>query len=660
MQDTGNLHSIVVLDTPDRRAMSEVTPYSLMADAIVDDAIYLLDPCGQVISWNQGAEQIFGYGKEEILGQQGSIFYPADPAVDASQGEQVAVAGNGRQERQQWCIRKDGQRFWASTTSIPLRSSAGVLPGIGTVVRDLTEQVHLREQLEATQTHLHAHQEQLQLGIDLAKLALAEVDYKKHTVNLTCEAAHMFGLGEQAATVSRTIVQRTIHPLDLSEVKRQTAIALDPNGPGWYDLQLRVVCPDGGIRWLHARSKTHFEGEGRDRQAIRGTVVLLDITDAKRADLEAKHNEKRFRQLAGGIAHDFNNLLTIVIGHAAMLADSTTSSTDLEHTHAIREAAQTAGAITKQLLTLSGKHVMVPEVIDVNHWVSHLIVMTAPALGPLIKVVTELVPDAGKVKINGAQFNQIVLNLLLNARDAMPRGGLIHVSTAKITRTIVDMDRSTVRSFVRVQLKDSGPGISPDVRDHLFEPFYTTKPHGTGTGLGLSIVRALVEEAGGQVAATNAPGEGACFEILLPRIDGPGEPAKEEPPGPATSTTILLAEDEDALRSMLQTLLARNGYHVLAASNGRDALDQACSYKGTIDLLLSDVRMPELDGPTLAIALKRSRPSIKTLLISGFLGDTGITLGGEENDWAFMQKPFSMSELLKNIRQTLFVASNKL
>ena len=392
------------------------------------------------------------------------------------------------------------------------------------------------------------------------------------------------------------------------------------------------------------------------RGSVIGAVITMrDVSQRQLSEAEARHKHKMqaIERMAGKISHDFNNLLAVILGHGSLLEVATSDPTERIHIQAMIAAAQTATEIAKQLLALSGKVVLSSEVLYVNDRVKRVIRMLHPALGPPIHIETNLTPDTGKVRMNSAQFDQVLLNLMLNARDAMPEGGSVTVSTSNVDRVSHDPGGDVIESLVSITVTDTGEGISPEARDHIFEPFFTTKQHAKGSGLGLSIVYGIVTDAGGEIIVRSTPGVGASFTVLLPRVHDQIQLTLDEGamaiPREALQTTLLLAEDEPALRELLQCYLEQCGYRVLLAEDGIAALELAETYKGRIHLLLSDVLMPNMDGVTLAQMVTMARPDIQVLFMSAYTGASIKPLRNNTFAASFLQKPFALPELLEKV-----------
>jgi two-component system cell cycle sensor histidine kinase/response regulator CckA len=364
-------------------------------------------------------------------------------------------------------------------------------------------------------------------------------------------------------------------------------------------------------------------------------VTVRDVSARNEREVRLRHEQKMsaLGRLAGGIAHDFNNLLTIIMGHAALLIEEIHESESRGRIAAVLDAANTAVGITTQLLTVSGSRVLDTELVDLNASIARLLTLVFPNGESKMVADLKLEPSLGLIQMNSAQCDSVT------------------VATPNCDKVVVPEEGPASRPFVRLLIEDKGEGMSAEVRKHIFDPFFTTKDDAKGRGLGLSIVYGIVTDADGYVTAESTSGCGASFEVLLPRWEGvldtgPAEPwcATAELQG---SATILLAEDDPMIREMLQMYLEAHGFHVIVAGDGQAALHLATVYASRIDLLLSDVRMPLIDGVTLAKRMKLLRPQTKALLMSGY---TGEHLQRERETFVFIQKPFAPPELLKIVQ----------
>ena len=402
-------------------------------------------------------------------------------------------------------------------------------------------------------------------------------------------------------------------------------------------------------------------------------AVKEDVTAQKEAEQAAADSEERFQRsqkmeavgrLAGGIAHDFNNLLTAILGYAdfvlAEVIQNPGLKADMEE---IKKAGEQAVRLTRQLLAFSRKQRLEPEVLDLNQIVGDLTKMLSRLIGEDIRLDVVATESLGRVKLDPSQIEQVLMNLVVNARDAMPMGGRLTIATAN-----VDIDDAfaaghpgaTTGRHVALRVTDTGTGMRPDVLAHVFEPFFTTKPVGKGTGLGLSTVYGIVKQSSGYIEIKSEPGTGTTVVIYLPLVDMPLTPVAHQAPAAAPargSETVLVVEDEASLRTLVQRVLEERGYKVLTAPDGVQALSVESNFVGPIHLLLSDVVMPGLSGPDLAQRLVRRRPTLKVLYVSGFAHHLAITSESVSHHTAFLPKPFTPEILALKVRDVLDRAS---
>jgi CheY-like chemotaxis protein len=361
-------------------------------------------------------------------------------------------------------------------------------------------------------------------------------------------------------------------------------------------------------------------------------------------------------RLAGGIAHDFNNLLTVIQGRGEELLERLQPGTaSYQDASLVLRTAERAAALTKQLLAFSRKQVLAPKVFDLNVVVSGMMTMLQRLIGEDIELVLRLTPDLSGVKADPGQIEQVILNLVVNARDAMPRGGTLTIETSELTLAEAQARvAGTTTPCVGLVVRDTGHGMDAATRSRIFEPFFTTKEQGKGTGLGLATVYGIVEQSGGHVLVESEPGHGATFFVYLPRAEGasPATPASAQPAAPATrGETVLVVEDEPEVRALVVDVLERAGYAVLVADDGEAAARTAETHAGAIALVVTDVVMPRMSGADLAAALRVTRPDTKILFMSGYVGK--VDQDALRDGAAFISKPFTPRELLAKIRDVL-------
>ncbi|HXM37540.1 MAG TPA: PAS domain S-box protein [Gemmatimonadales bacterium] len=399
-----------------------------------------------------------------------------------------------------------------------------------------------------------------------------------------------------------------------------------------------------------------------DGHLVRVWGTQRDVTDQRHLEEQFRQSQKMeaVGQLAGGIAHDFNNLLTAILGNSQLLLrDLPPGDAKRGDVEEIRKASERAAALTRQLLAYSRRQMLQPEVLDLNLVVADMDRMLRRLIGEHIALVTVPAPDLGRVRADPNQIEQVIVNLAVNARDAMPNGGKLTIETSN-----VELDEAFTQAhlgavagrYAMVAVTDTGAGMDAGVRAHLFEPFFTTKEVGKGTGLGLATVYGIVKQSGGYISVYTEPGQGSSFKVYLPRIEAEPSAAAvgAAKAGPARgSETVLVVEDEAAVLKLSHRALEAQGYTVLAAADGADALRIVERHGGTIDLLLTDVVMPGLSGRDLADQLQVRRPGIRVLYMSGYPGDAVVQHGTLPPGSAFLQKPFSPDTLARKVRDVL-------
>jgi two-component system, cell cycle sensor histidine kinase and response regulator CckA len=402
------------------------------------------------------------------------------------------------------------------------------------------------------------------------------------------------------------------------------------------------------------------------RSPNEGTATLLgvstEITERKRLEEQLLQSQKMeaVGQLAGGVAHDFNNILTAIVGYTDLLAaELEGNARQLEDLEEIRKASRRAAALTRQLLAFSRKQVLEPRIIDVNSVVSNLDKMLRSLISENIELKTELADDLAAARADPNQIEQVIMNLAINARDAMPEGGTVTIETrnATLDEAYAAQHVSVIPGeYVMLAVSDTGCGMDEKTKSRIFEPFFTTKPAGRGTGLGLSTVYGIVKQTGGNIWLYSEPGKGTTFKIYLPAIAalpediGKVAPAEAARPGRGT---VLVVEDDEQLRRLTHRALAGHGYTVLEADRGSTALDIARRHKGQIDLLLTDVIMPDTNGRKLAETIQAARPGLRVLYMSGYPDGAIASHGMLEPGVAYLAKPFTTEAVTRRVREVL-------
>jgi two-component system cell cycle sensor histidine kinase/response regulator CckA len=449
-----------------------------------------------------------------------------------------------------------------------------------------------------------------------------------------------------------------IHPDDRPLVEEAAREAR--SGALGRTIQYRLRHKDGSWRPLESRSSAILNSQGEVEKLV---IVNRDVSERKNLEEQFRQAQKMeaVGRLSGGVAHDFNNLLGVIIGYAEFLQERLDPANALRGSvDEILSAGKRAASLTRQLLAFSRQQVLDPRVLDLNGAVSDMDKLLRRLIGEDIELTTILSPDLGRVKADQGQLEQVILNLAVNARDAMPHGGKLIIQTKNFV-----MDEAFVRrypypvqpgAYVQLAVSDSGIGMDAETKARAFEPFFTTKEKGKGTGLGLSTVYGVVKQSGGYIDIVSAPGAGATFQIYLPSVDEPVRSGAGVPVALHSfegQETILIVEDETSLRTLTHNTLELAGYKVLEAKDGINALSVSDRHTEPIDLLLTDVVMPGMGGRTLAQELTRRRPAVRVVFMSGYTGQTIGVQGPIDPGSAFLLKPFTRDALTRKIREVL-------
>jgi PAS domain S-box-containing protein len=464
-----------------------------------------------------------------------------------------------------------------------------------------------------------------------------------------------FGL--ENSDIRQASIEQYVAPKFRAEIRdrRERRLRGEPV-PGNFEFECQR--PDGTPLWIEALVTTVIE----DRRAVGVQAALRDITSRKRMEAESLQAQKMesVGRLAGGVAHDFNNLLTVINGYSDLLLNQLKpgdpARSSLEE---IRKAGDRAAALTQKLLVFSRKQAVQPKPLNLNDVVIDAEKMLTRLIGEDIDFATALAPDLGPVMADAGQLYQVLMNLVVNARDGMPDGGRIFIETKNVE---VDGELALQHSgialgqHVCLSVTDTGTGMSNDVKEHLFEPFFTTKEPGKGTGLGLATVYGIVRQSSGWIGCTSELGRGSTFQVYLPRISGEqaAEPvAKVVATMPGGTETILVVEDQEAVRMLAVSILEGGGYRVLSAPDGRKAMELAGCNGGTIHLLVTDIVLPYMNGRVLANTMLAERPDLRVLFISGYPEDKIAHRGVLSSGIGFLQKPFTPEALAVKVRQAL-------
>ena len=545
-------------------------------------------------------------------------------------------------------MRKDGTRFWAAGITARLNDQSGQLLGFSKVFRDLTEEKEVQDRLRDTQARLR-------VALVAARMGIWRLHVPTNTQRVDGSMARLLGLGEGEVVESYDLFREHIHPEDRNEV--DAAFARMAQTGGEMHVEFRVIRPDGSIRWLLDHGEAVRDASGAVEYL---TGAAVDVTERRTAEeqlVEAQRMDAVGR-LAGGVAHEINNMMTVILGFSAMLLDTPGSPHEDEVRH-IHRAADRAAAITAQLLAFGRRQMLRPQVLDVNELIRGLEAMLRRVLGEDKEFAANLADDLGRVRADPGQLEQVLINLTLNARDAMPNGGTFSISTQRVTLPRREGarplgDELSPGDYVRVTVSDSGHGMDAATAGRVFEPFFTTKPVGQGTGLGLATAFGIARQSGGTVRVFSKPGEGTTFHIYLPPAadDTPlAVNARSMPRSVYGSGTVLVVEDEAMVRNFTCRTLAAHGYRCVEAVDGSEALRIMQQRGDSIDAVVTDVVMPNLGGGTLARRLAEARPGMPVLFTSAYTGQEMVRRGLIPPDAPFLQKPFTSETLLVKLAE---------
>ena len=600
-----------------------------------------------IIKANKAFCDMLGYFEEEIVKLSFiEVTHLKDLQEELELGEQVFKGMLPSYQIEKRFIKKNQEPIWANLMATVIRDNQGnALHGLG-MIRDITE----RRQAELA---LRESEERLKAILDNSPALI----YTQDT-------------GCRFTFVNRRF--ETLFQVDKDRIKTKTAYDLFPRevadslmsycqgvleDMSPKEIEETLPHPDGPHTYISIRFPLYDA-----THTLSGLCsISTDVTESKLLEEQLRQAQKMeaVGRLAGGVAHDFNNLLTAIIGYSQIVLGSLAATDSLrKEVEEILKAGKRASSLTSQLLAFSRRQVLQPVVLDLNLIVSNTVKMLRRLIGEDIHLVTMLSPALGRVKIDPGQIEQVLMNLAVNARDAMPRGGRLTVETSN---TVLDdaYAREHIKpgTYVMIVVSDTGVGMDDETQSHIFEPFFTTKGQGMGTGLGLSMVYGIIKQSGGFITVNSEVGKGTAFKIYLPRVEEAAASALQRDDSdylPRGAETILLVEDEQAVRDLAARILRELGYTIIEASNGEEALlISAQRATGDIHLLLTDVVMPQMSGKLLTDMIKAERPGIKVLFSSGYTDNALVHHGALEPGTAFLQKPFSPSTLARKVREVL-------
>jgi PAS domain S-box-containing protein len=610
------------------------------------DGMAILNEKGLHAYANNSFARMLGFeSPDSIMGQPWRVVYALQEMDRLEPGIRRSLAQVGKWSSQILLRRPEGSKLL-----VEMNINAMPDGGIISVCRDLSE----RAEAEKARAEAEAKYKMLVEQVNaITYIAEIGIDAQWYYVSPQVEAILGYTPEEWVGISQRWA--DLIHPEDLPMV--MAAEEASQSGLP-FQAEFRIKRKDGREIWLN---DTAVVVQGSNSHPVMEGIIV-DITERKQLETQLQQSRKMeaVGRLAGGIAHDFNNLLTIITGYTELALSRPTVPPEIRSDiERIENAAGRAASLVRQLLAFSRRQVLQPKTLDLNAIVLNLDKLLRRLMDDNVEMVTHVVENVGKVKADPAQIEQVIMNLVVNARDAMPKGGrlVVETSNVELDASYAD-DHVSVKPgrYVMLAVSDTGVGMDRQTIAHIFEPFYTTKESGRGTGLGLSTVYGIVKQSGGYIWVYSEPGKGSTFKVYLPRVDGPSEEPVAEQSRPASkrgAETILLVEDEEAVRDLIQTVLVEHGYDVIPARDPLHAEQLASSYAREIHLLLTDVVMPGTSGRELAIRITPLRPGIRVLFMSGYTENVITTGGMLEKGLAFLQKPFSPAVLVEKVREVL-------
>jgi PAS domain S-box-containing protein len=619
----------------------------LLARAIesTNDLVSVTDPANRFTFVNQAFLKTYGYTSDEVLGQTPSLLLPADlpPGI---LDEIIRQTEEGGWHGQLVNRRKDGSQISVHLDTSLVRSDNGEVIGLLGVARDITNILKSEQALRDIQERLRFALVTADVGIWEQDIAGARFFWSELQ-----EKLHGVPTGTFAGTMDAYL--RCIHPDDRQHV-RETLARISQHG-GEAEFEYRTESTDHTERWVRASARYLVDNDG---VVTRGAGITVDVTERRNLEAQLQQSQKMeaIGLLAGGIAHDFNNMLTTIIGYSGLLLDGLPEGDprrgELEQIH---RAGLRSADLTRQLLAFSRKQILTPTVLRVGEVVSNVTTMLRRLIGERIQLSTA-VADRHSVKADAGQLEQVLVNLVVNARDAMPDGGALTIETTDVVVSTRVRGQEFVEpgSYAVITVRDTGVGMDAATQARVFEPFFTTKAKGRGTGLGLATVYGIVKQSGGYVVVSSQPGAGSSFSVYLPHTNE--QPIKAEKPVTRVTggtETILLVEDEEMVREYTKGVLERAGYTVFAAKSSAAAQSFAASYAGAIDLILSDMILTDGTGRDTAADVRVSHPEVRIAFISGYTEDALPSDDVAHNSTLLLSKPFTVSALLAHVRLAL-------
>ncbi len=611
------------------------------------DAIFVKNLEGRYLMINSAGAAFLGRSVAEVLGKDDSELFDSGIGAQIMARDHEVVVSGEAQTYEEPAASGGVSRLYLSTKG-PFRDPHGQVIGLLGICRDITDRKCAEEEIRKSQQKLRIHFEH-------TPLAVVEWDLDFRVTAWNPSAERIFGFSREEAIGQHASF--TVPPQFRQHVNQVWEQLLNQSG-GTRSTNDNIT-KNGRIISCEWYNTPLVDDSGR----VLGVASLAhDVTERVALEERLRQSQKMeaIGRLAGGVAHDFNNLLTVILGYTQIVADGVPAGSRLaESTSQIKSAAERAAGITRQLLAFSRKQVLSPHIINLNDTMLNLDSLLRRLIGEDIEVLTVPENDLGSVKADPGQIEQVIMNLALNARDAMPNGGKLTLETANV---LLDDSYASEHQpiaagrYVMLAVSDTGEGMSPEVQARIFEPFFTTKEVGKGTGLGLSTVYGIVKQSGGYIWVYSELGRGTTFKIYFPSVEQPAEsPGGEKRANNALrgTETLLLVEDDPQLRQLSSSVLAHCGYRVLVANGPEEGLEVARANQKDIRLLITDVVMPGMNGRQLAELIQRESPKIKVLYISGYTNNAIVHYGVLDEGLAFLPKPFTLAALVGKVREVL-------
>jgi two-component system, cell cycle sensor histidine kinase and response regulator CckA len=648
----GPIRVVVAHEQITKRKLAEQANKRLAA--IVEsshDAIIGKNLQGIVTSWNKGAEKVFGYASAEIVGNSILRLIPADRQEEERYILDTVGRGESVEHFETLRLRKDGTLIDISVTASPIKDSSGRIIGVSKVARDITARKWAEANLRDSEERFR------QLAENINVVFWITDPSKNQMLYVSPAYEKIWGRSCESLYASPQTWLEAIHPEDRERV-RVAALARQVSGE--YHETYRIIRTDGSLRWVHDQAFPIVGTKGRVHRIV---GVAEDISARRNLEEQFRQAQKMeaIGQLAGGVAHDFNNILAAIIIQTELSAMEENLSAELqEGLRDIRKSAERAANLTRQLLLFSRKQVMHATELDLNEAVTSLVKMLKRIIGEHLSLQIHLHPGPLIVHADAGMLDQVLLNLVVNARDAMPDGGRILIETSIKTltpETSALIPDTIAGDYFCVRVTDTGSGIPPEIAPRIFDPFFTTKAAGKGTGLGLATVFGIIKQHHGSITLESEVDKGTAFKIYLPAVIETVKPS-EKPnvsPKPRGGTeTILLVEDDESIRALTRIVLERAGYTVLDACDGPQAVELAAKHQTTIRLLLTDMVMPgNLNGRELATQLQAHIPNLRVIITSGYSADMAGRDIALDAGQKFIQKPAPPHVLLEAVRDSL-------